>query len=97
MELKHYLSYLQNTITNKWGDLAMKDLDGATQYTYGELMIYYCQNEKDVKAVKKTLKKVSPEQWTTVVREKFNKDSVTVRMEKGLFKQGLDRRHLYPL
>ena len=37
MELKHYLSYLQNTITNKWSDLAMKDLDGATQYTYGEL------------------------------------------------------------
>lgn len=54
-------------------------------------MIYYCQNEKDVKAVKKTLKKVSPEQWTTVVREKFNKDSVTVRMEKGLFKQGDNR------
>ncbi|MBR5854363.1 MAG: AMP-binding protein [Paludibacteraceae bacterium] len=37
MELKHYLSYLQNTITSKWSDLAMKDLDGATQYTYGEL------------------------------------------------------------
>lgn len=37
MELKHYLSYLQNTITNKWSDLAMKDLDGATQYTYGEM------------------------------------------------------------
>ena len=37
MELKHYLSYLQNTMTNKWSDLAMKDLDGATQYTYGEL------------------------------------------------------------
>ena len=37
MALKHYLSYLQNTITNKWSDLAMKDLDGATQYTYGEL------------------------------------------------------------
>ncbi len=37
MELKHYLAYLQNTIVNKWSDLAMKDLDGATQYTYGEL------------------------------------------------------------
>ena len=37
MELKHYLNYLQNTMTNKWLDLAMKDLDGATQYTYGEL------------------------------------------------------------
>ena len=39
MELKHYLSYLQHTITNKWSDLAMKDLDGATQYTYGELAV----------------------------------------------------------
>ena len=37
MELKHYLSYLQNTVTNKWSDLAMKDLDGSTQYTYGEM------------------------------------------------------------
>ena len=37
MELKHYLYYLQNTVTRKWSDLAMKDLDGATQYTYGEL------------------------------------------------------------
>ena len=37
MELKHYLSSLQTTITNKWSDLAMKDLDGATAYTYGEM------------------------------------------------------------
>ena len=37
MELKHYLDYLQNTITNKWDSLAMKDLDGNTSYTYGEL------------------------------------------------------------
>ncbi len=39
MELRHYLSYLQHTITNKWSDLAMKDLDGTTQYTYGELAV----------------------------------------------------------
>ena len=37
MELKHYLEYLQNTIVNKWDSLAMKDLDGATSYTYGGL------------------------------------------------------------
>ena len=37
MELKHYLEYLQNTIANKWESLAMKDLDGNTSYTYGEL------------------------------------------------------------
>ena len=39
MELKHYMEYLQNTVINKWSDLAMKDLDGATQYTYGELAV----------------------------------------------------------
>lgn len=37
MELKHYLEYLQNTIVNKWDSLAMKDLDGNTSYTYGEI------------------------------------------------------------
>ena len=37
MELKHYLEYLQNTIAKKWNTLAMKDLDGDTSYTYGEL------------------------------------------------------------
>ena len=37
MELKHYLEYLQNTIVNKWDVLAMKDLDGNTSYTYGEV------------------------------------------------------------
>ncbi len=54
-------------------------------------MIYYCQNEKDVKAVKKALKRVKPAQWTAVVRKKFNQDSVTVRMEKRLFQQGENR------
>jgi len=37
MELKHYLAYLQGTMQKKWSALAMKDLDGDTQYTYGEL------------------------------------------------------------
>jgi long-chain acyl-CoA synthetase len=37
MELKHYLEYFQKTTKNKWSDLAMKDLDGNTSYTYGEL------------------------------------------------------------
>lgn len=37
MELKHYLEYLQNTIKNRWSELALKDLDGANSYTYGEL------------------------------------------------------------
>ncbi len=54
-------------------------------------MIYYCQNEKDVKAVRKALKRVPEEQWIAEVRKKFNQDSVTVRMEKRLFKQGENR------
>lgn len=37
MELKHYLSYFQDTVAKNWNVLAMKDLDGNTAYTYGEL------------------------------------------------------------
>lgn len=37
MELKHYLEYFQNTVVNRWNSLAMKDLDGETSYTYGEM------------------------------------------------------------
>ena len=37
MEQKHYLEYLQNTIKNRWSELALKDLDGANAYTYGQL------------------------------------------------------------
>lgn len=54
-------------------------------------MIYYCKNKKDVKAVRKALKRIEPEQWTNVIQELFNKDSVAVRMEKGLFQQGQNR------
>ena len=51
-------------------------------------MIYYCKNQADVKAVKKAVKKVSENAWTTTVRDQFNKDSVTVRMERRMFLQG---------
>lgn len=51
-------------------------------------MIYYCKEKADLKAVKKALKGVAEDQWTTVVKETFNKDSVMVRMEKRLFKKG---------
>ena len=37
MELKHYLDYLQNTIVKHWDALAMKDLEGKTSYTYGQV------------------------------------------------------------
>lgn len=39
MTMRHYLGYLQNTMQNKWSALAMKDLDGNTNYTYGDLAI----------------------------------------------------------
>ena len=66
--------------------------DHKQQYAWSEPhfngMIYYCREKADVKAVKKALKKVPEEKWTSTVREQFNKDSVTVRMEKRVFKQG---------
>jgi len=51
-------------------------------------MIYHCRQEGDVAAVKKVLKGVDETLWTKTVRENFNKDSVTVRMEQKLFAQG---------
>ena len=37
MATKHYLSYLQETMTSSWDVLAMKDLDGENSYTYAQL------------------------------------------------------------
>lgn len=51
-------------------------------------LVYYCKNQADVKAVKKCMKGVPEDKWTTKIREQFNKDSVTVRMERRLFKKG---------
>lgn len=51
-------------------------------------LVYYCKNQADVKAVKKCLKGVPEDKWTAKIREQFNKDSVTVRMERRLFKKG---------
>ena len=51
-------------------------------------MIYHCRQEADVKAVEKLLSKADPKEWTKLVREHFNKDSVTVRMEHKMFVQG---------
>lgn len=52
-------------------------------------MIYYCKNKADVKAVRKLLSKIKDDaKWISAVREKFNKDSVTVRMDKRLFVRG---------
>lgn len=37
METKHYFSYLKETMHSQWNELALKDLDGSSQYTYAEL------------------------------------------------------------
>lgn len=51
-------------------------------------MVYHCRQQADVEAVKKLLKGVDEKDWTKTVREKFNKDSVTVRMEQKMFVKG---------
>ena len=37
MATKHYLSYLQETMSRRWDNLALADLDGENRYTYAEL------------------------------------------------------------
>lgn len=37
MATKHYLSYLQETMSRRWDKLALADLDGENRYTYAEL------------------------------------------------------------
>lgn len=51
-------------------------------------MVFYCRQEGDVEAVKKLLKGADDAEWTKLVREQFNKDSVCVRMEQKLFVKG---------
>lgn len=50
---------------------------------------YYAKDNKDIAAVKKSLKGVSFDKWADVLRSTFNSDSVLkIRVEKGLFKKG---------
>lgn len=51
-----------------------------TPHYYG--MPFYTQRLEDVASVKKLVKGKPEDEWTKLVREKFNKDSVTVRMEQ---------------
>ena len=37
MATKHYLSYLQETMSRRWDCVALQDLDGVNKYTYAEL------------------------------------------------------------
>ena len=45
-------------------------------------MAYYASEKGDVKKVQKLLKGVPETEWTLRVRDAFNKDSITVRMEQ---------------
>ena len=50
---------------------------------------YHVKNKKDIKAVKNCVKHLPFSQWTDVLRNTFNPDSVIrIRVEKGLFKIG---------
>ena len=50
-------------------------------------MVYYCKDKATLKAVRKSIKKVPEEKWIATIREQFNKDSVTVRMDRRIFKK----------
>ncbi len=50
---------------------------------------YHVKNKKDVKAVKKCVKKLPFDKWAEALRKTFNPDSIIrIRVEKGIFKQG---------
>ena len=52
-------------------------------------IVYHVKNGDDVDAVKKCVKKLPFDQWTSVLRKTFNNDSVIrVRVDKGIFKSG---------
>jgi len=53
---------------------------------------YHVKDKKDVKAVKKCVKKLPFDQWADALRKTFNPDSVIrIRVEKGIFKTGDNR------
>ncbi len=51
-------------------------------------MVYYCKDAADIKPVKKLVKKLPQDKWMGAIREKFNKDSIMVRVERRVFKKG---------
>ncbi len=57
-----------------------KDYVWDKPHYYG--MVYYAAQQPDVKKVQNLLKGVEESLWTVRVRDTFNKDSVTVRMEQ---------------
>lgn len=70
-----------------WFDAHKKDY--AWQEPHYKGIAYHVKTKADVKAVKRSIKKVPFEQWAEVLRTTFNADSVIrVRAEKGIFKAG---------
>lgn len=70
-----------------WFDAHKKDY--AWQEPHYKGIAYHVKTKADVKAVKRSIKKVPFEQWAEVLRTTFNADSVIrVRVEKGIFKAG---------
>ena len=53
---------------------------------------YHVKDKKDVKAVRKCVKKLPFDQWAEALRNTFNSDSIIrIRVEKGIFKAGDNR------
>lgn len=52
-------------------------------------IVFHAKNQDDADAVKKCVKKIPFDQWTSVLRKTFNNDSIIrIRVEKGIFKEG---------
>lgn len=51
-------------------------------------MVYHVKEDAMIEKVAKSVKKIPFEKWGDVLKETFNNDSVTVRVEKGYFKEG---------
>jgi len=49
---------------------------------------YYTKLQSDVERVKSVLKGVPFDDWATVLRKEFNKDSIMIRADKGIFAEG---------
>lgn len=69
--------YNKNKSNYKWDEPRFKGI------------AYYTRDEKDIDAVKKSVKGKSFDKWVEILRSTFNNDSILrIRVEKGIFKEG---------
>lgn len=56
-------------------------------------IVVHTKDKKDIKRIKKLLKKTDYSQWSEEIRKQFNpnKDSITVRAQIGIFTKGLSK------